>query len=54
VSTVRLMNIGFSVVNWKLAPKPGERFITKPWIRVSPKLGMIAPGEVQYVFFDEE
>lgn len=46
MSKVRLLNIGFSAVRWKFAVKPGTQEVCPPWIRVSPRMGIIAPGEV--------
>jgi hypothetical protein len=48
VSTIRLLNIGFTVAHWKMAPIPGGTL--PPWVRLSSKMGMIAPGEVYLAY----
>ena len=40
-----LKNTGTVVANWRFEKKPGERAACKPWLRVAPAAGSLAPGE---------
>ena len=40
-----LKNTGTVVANWRFEKKPGERSACKPWVRVVPSSGSLAPGE---------
>jgi hypothetical protein len=36
-------------VRWRLAPKPGSKFVCPPWIKLSRTMGIIAPGQASVI-----
>ena len=48
---MRIANTGSSIVHWRFVPKLEERRYCKPWLQISPSLGMLLPGETVEIFF---
>lgn len=38
-------NVGTVMAEWMFVPKNDEVIISKPWLRISPKDGILAPDE---------
>lgn len=47
--TIRLTlkNIGGVFAHWAFVPKLDEKEICKPWLKIMPLNGVLAPGEVE-------
>lgn len=50
-SNVTLSNTGQSIIRWKFVPKLKESEICQNWLQVSPKDGMLGPGETAEITF---
>jgi len=48
---LEIKNVGKSVVEYTFVPKPMEDQVSKPWLRVHPKTGLIIPGGSAQVKF---
>ena len=48
---MRIANTGSSIVHWRFVPKLEDRHFCKPWMRVTPPLGMLLPGEETHITF---
>ena len=42
-------NTGQVTAAWRFIPKPGEQRMCKPWLQMSPRYGMLLPGEKQTI-----
>ena len=42
-------NTGQVAAAWRFIPKPGEARMSKPWLQMSPRYGMLLPGEKQTI-----